>query len=59
MRYICYLEHIWNYISSRIDKEDFYHYLLKPFREEIDLLIGKYHMVISEDMQEFLTSLCE
>ena len=25
MRYICYLEQIWNYISRRIDKEDFYH----------------------------------
>ena len=59
MCYICYLKQIWNYLSCRIDKEDFYHYLLKPFREEIDLLIGKYQMVISEDMKEFLTSLCE
>ena len=59
MLYICYLEQIWNYISSRIDKEDFYHYLSKPLREEINLLIDKYHMVISEDMKEFLTSLCE
>lgn len=59
MRYICYLEQIWNYLSSRIDKEDFYHYLLKPFREEIDLLIDKYHMVISESMKEFLGSLCK
>ena len=59
MRYICYLEQIWNYLSRRIDKEDFYHYLLKPFREEINLLIDKYQMVISEDMKEFLTSLCE
>lgn len=59
MRYICYLEQTWNYLSRRIDKEDFYHYLLKPFREEINLLIDKYQMVISEDMKEFLTSLCE
>lgn len=59
MRYICYLEQIWNYLSRRIDKEDFYHYLSKPLREEINLLIDKYHMVISEDMKEFLTSLCE
>lgn len=59
MRYICYLEQIWNYLSRRINKEDFYHYLSKPLREEINLLIDKYHMVISEDMKEFLTSLCE
>ena len=59
MRYICYLEQIWNYLSRRIDKEDFYHYLSKPLREEINLLIDKYHMVISEDMKEFLISLCE
>lgn len=59
MRYICYLEQIWKYFNHRIDKEDFYYYLLKPFREEINLLIDKYHMVISEDMKEFLTSLCE
>ena len=59
MRYICYLEQIWNYLSRRIDKEDFYHYLSKPLREEINLLIDKYNMVISEDMKEFLTSLCE
>ena len=59
MCYICYLEQIWKCRSRRIDKEDFYHYLSKPFREEINLLIDKYHMVISEDMQEFLTSLCE
>lgn len=59
MRYICYLEQIWNYLSRKIDKEDFYHYLSKPLREEINLLIDKYHMVISEDMKEFLISLCE
>lgn len=59
MRYICYLEQIWNYLSHRINKEDFYHYLSKPLREEINLLIDKYHMVISEDMKEFLISLCE
>ena len=59
MRYICYLEQIWNYLSRRINKEDFYHYLSKPLREEINLLIDKYHMVISEDMKEFLISLCE
>lgn len=59
MRYICYLEQIWKCLSRRIDKEDFYHYLSKPLREEINLLIDRYHMVISEDMQEFLTSLCE
>lgn len=59
MRYICYLEQIWNYLSRRIDKEDFYYYLSKPLREEINLLIDKYHMVISEDMKEFLISLCE
>ena len=59
MRYICYLEQIWNYLSRRIDKEDFYHYLSKPLREEINLLIDKYHMVISEDMKEFLISLCK
>lgn len=59
MRYICYLEQIWNYLSRKIDKEDFYHYLSKPLREEINLLIDKYHIVISEDMKEFLISLCE
>ena len=59
MRYICYLEQIWNYLSRRIDKEDFYHYLSKPLREEINLLIDKYHMVISENMKEFLGSLCK
>ena len=59
MRYICYLEQIWNYLSRRIDKEDFYHYLSKPLREEINLLIDKYHMVISESMKEFLGSLCK
>ena len=59
MRYICYLEQIWNYLSRRIDKEDFYHYLSKPLREEINLLIDKYHIVISESMKEFLGSLCK
>ena len=59
MRYICYLEQIWNYLSRKIDKEDFYHYLSKPLREEINLLIDKYHMVISENMKEFLGSLCK
>lgn len=59
MRYICYLEQIWNYLSRRINKEDFYHYLSKPLREEINLLIDKYHMVISESMKEFLGSLCK
>ena len=59
MRYICYLEQIWNYLSRKIDKEDFYHYLSKPLREEINLLIDKYHMVISESMKEFLGSLCK